>query len=300
VKQFGRFMTVTGDQFIRDWVELRAGEVWDDRLLEMIRDADVFELFWSQNSMESPYVRREYEYALSLGRDNFVRPVFWERPMPERKADGLPPPELARLHFQAIDFGWAPPRTITDEPAPMVIDGARTTPPPPPVASAPPPPTPMPSPAGSPPPAPRKRRGLVAAMGGLAAGLVGIAALGTVALGTAATSHHGQTSSQTPPASIVITDASTDQHTVCVSSPPETTHLTIVLTTTSDEPPFELQAEVTLDSIPFGTVPLVGGGSAGDEHRYAGTLGPFPHPGLATWRVNAGGGAQGSVTVDDC
>ena len=38
------------------------------RLLELIDEADIFQLFWSSNSMRSEYVRREWEHALALGR----------------------------------------------------------------------------------------------------------------------------------------------------------------------------------------------------------------------------------------
>jgi formylglycine-generating enzyme required for sulfatase activity len=44
-------------------------------------------------------VRQEWEYALSLSRPSFVRPVYWEQPMPERPDRGLPPESLRKLHF---------------------------------------------------------------------------------------------------------------------------------------------------------------------------------------------------------
>jgi hypothetical protein len=81
---------------------LRAGEVWDERLMQMIEEADVFQLFWSRHAMESPYVHREYEHALSLNRPNFVRPTYWEDPLPSDPARNLPPEILLRLHFQRI------------------------------------------------------------------------------------------------------------------------------------------------------------------------------------------------------
>ncbi len=68
----------------------------------MIREADVFQLFWSRNSMGSTNVRQEWEYALSLHRPNFVRPTYWEFPMPRDPANGLPPPALSALHFQRL------------------------------------------------------------------------------------------------------------------------------------------------------------------------------------------------------
>ena len=63
----------------------------------MINQADVFQLFWSMHSMRSKYVEDEYRYALQLDKENFVRPVYWEKPMPS------PPPELAALHFAYFD-----------------------------------------------------------------------------------------------------------------------------------------------------------------------------------------------------
>lgn len=100
VEQFEAFVEATGDRYLRDHKVLRAGEAWDDRLLELIAEADVFQLFWSQNALASPHVRREWEHALSLGRDNFIRPVYWESPLPQ--ADGLPPEPLNRIHFQFL------------------------------------------------------------------------------------------------------------------------------------------------------------------------------------------------------
>jgi hypothetical protein len=52
--------------------------------------------------MHSAYVRQEWEYALSLGRQNFVRPTYWETPLPESATENLPPAELRRLHFQHL------------------------------------------------------------------------------------------------------------------------------------------------------------------------------------------------------
>jgi uncharacterized protein YegL len=102
VRQFEQFIETTGDRFLQDVRHLRAGEKWDDGLLRLIDQADVFQLFWSSNSMGSPHVRREWEYALGLGRPAFIRPTFWEDPFPESPADSLPPDSLRRLHFHRL------------------------------------------------------------------------------------------------------------------------------------------------------------------------------------------------------
>jgi hypothetical protein len=99
VQQFDAFVQAYGDEFVRDWTHLRSGEVWSEGLQSMISAADVFQLFWSRNSMDSSFVRQEWEYSLGLNRESFVRPVYWEEPMPERPEAGLPPDALRRLHF---------------------------------------------------------------------------------------------------------------------------------------------------------------------------------------------------------
>ncbi len=115
VHQFEQYGRALGDEYLRDWIHLRAGEVWNDRLKQMIEQADVFQLFWSTNSMRSPFVRQEWEHALALARPNFIRPTYWERPLPELPEQGLPPEALRRLHFQCLggedDESAYPPHT---------------------------------------------------------------------------------------------------------------------------------------------------------------------------------------------
>lgn len=98
VERWGAFWR---NQFLRDATELRRGEVWSAKLERMIEDADEFMLLWSSHSMHSPFVRQEWEHALSLRREGFVCPCYWEEPMPEEPPD-LPPEELARLHFDRL------------------------------------------------------------------------------------------------------------------------------------------------------------------------------------------------------
>jgi hypothetical protein len=85
--------TALGDTYLRDVRTLRSGEQWNRALLGMIEQADIFQLCWSNNARASRYVEQEWQHALGLGRPNFIRPVYWEDPMPE------PPAELSDIHF---------------------------------------------------------------------------------------------------------------------------------------------------------------------------------------------------------
>lgn len=95
-----------GHRYLRDCRDLRSGEEWSPAIAQLIERADLFQLFWSWNSMRSSYVRQEYEYALDLGRPRFVRPTYWEEPRPEDRAAGLPPAELDKIQFSR--FGGGP------------------------------------------------------------------------------------------------------------------------------------------------------------------------------------------------
>jgi hypothetical protein len=102
VARFAEAARALGDEYLQDVLTLRAGEPWNPRLLELIEDADVFQLFWSRNSMRSPHCRDEWEHALALGRPLFIRPLYWEEPMPKDPGQGLPPDALRRLHFVKV------------------------------------------------------------------------------------------------------------------------------------------------------------------------------------------------------
>ena len=102
VDQIIHYASVSGDEYLRDTLHLRSGQEWNRGLLVMIDQADIFQLFWSSNSMRSPYVRQEWEHALSLSRPYFIRPVYWEDPLPMVQKEGLPPESLTKLHFQRI------------------------------------------------------------------------------------------------------------------------------------------------------------------------------------------------------
>jgi len=113
VAGFAEAARALGDQYLQDVLALRAGERWEARLAEFIGQADVFQLFWSSNSMRSRYCREEWEHALALARPSFVRPVYWEDPLPEDPAMGLPPVSLRELHFVKVTpySAWIGPST---------------------------------------------------------------------------------------------------------------------------------------------------------------------------------------------
>ncbi len=121
VRQFELLAASLGDEYLRDIARLHSGADWDEALLRLIDEADVFQLFWSSNSMLSPYVRREWEYAISLARPYFIRPTYWEDPLPTSQQPALPPDSLRRLHFSRIA---AAPEVPAASPGPMPIQAA--------------------------------------------------------------------------------------------------------------------------------------------------------------------------------
>jgi len=85
-----------GIRVVQDVLSVRSGSSWEEQLKRMIEDADIFQLFWSRAAARSASVEQEWRYALSLGRQNFVRPIYWEDPFPP------PPEELRHLHFARV------------------------------------------------------------------------------------------------------------------------------------------------------------------------------------------------------
>ncbi|HEV7127707.1 MAG TPA: toll/interleukin-1 receptor domain-containing protein, partial [Ktedonobacterales bacterium] len=88
VQRCERVAQAGGDRYLRDVNALRAGEHWEPRLLELITQADVFQLFWSPAAARSEQVKREWRHALTIAseRPDFIRPMFWTprvyRPIP--------------------------------------------------------------------------------------------------------------------------------------------------------------------------------------------------------------------------
>lgn len=93
VLQLERAYKVLGDSCLRDIDILRSGDDWRRSLLPRIWEADVFQLFWSRAARTSRNVEEEWRHALRGGRRDFIRPVYWQKPLPP------PPTELAHLHF---------------------------------------------------------------------------------------------------------------------------------------------------------------------------------------------------------
>ena len=87
-----------GFNILIDIDTLRSGQVWNEELMQMIDRATIFQLFWSHNARQSKYCRQEWEHALKRNKAGFIRPVYWEIPMPD------PPEELSRYHFEYMQL----------------------------------------------------------------------------------------------------------------------------------------------------------------------------------------------------
>lgn len=96
--QLEKAYSAIGFEYLRDWRILKSGEPWRARLQTLINDAELFQLLWSRAAKQSPQVRQEWQYAHSLRRQYFIRPVYWEEPMPE------PPAKLRALHFVYVEL----------------------------------------------------------------------------------------------------------------------------------------------------------------------------------------------------
>lgn len=87
-----------GMEYLRDVRMLRSGEKWAPTLLQRIDESEIFQLLWSKAAKRSAYVRQEWQHALGLQRSFFIRPVYWDIPMPP------PPQELADIHFAYLEL----------------------------------------------------------------------------------------------------------------------------------------------------------------------------------------------------
>jgi class 3 adenylate cyclase len=96
VDKVTRAYKVLGMRLLQDISILRSGEAWNSSLLNYIEDADIFQLYWSEASKRSNYVEQEWRYALTQDKPNFIRPVYWNKPLPD------PPEELRQFHFSYL------------------------------------------------------------------------------------------------------------------------------------------------------------------------------------------------------
>jgi len=82
---------------------LKSGDIWQEKLIELIEESDVFQLYWSNKARESENVTKEWKHALKILKSgdkakSFIRPCYWELPMPEI------PEELRQIHFYKISI----------------------------------------------------------------------------------------------------------------------------------------------------------------------------------------------------
>ena len=96
VRELEKAYVALGMKYLRDVNILRSGEKWNPALLKKIEEADIFQLCWSTAAKKSTYVKQEWQHALKLQRQSFLRPVYWETPMPD------PPDELRSIHFACL------------------------------------------------------------------------------------------------------------------------------------------------------------------------------------------------------
>ncbi len=76
-----RVYEALGMYTMRDVMEMRAGGDWNEDLLKLVDEAEVFQLFWSGAAAQSEAVAQEIDRALThTNRENFIRPVVWEQP----------------------------------------------------------------------------------------------------------------------------------------------------------------------------------------------------------------------------
>ena len=81
--------------YLKQVLELRA-QGKDRAVRRMIQRAERYQLCWSSAGSASPKLRREWEEAKGLKRDDFIRISSWDRPMP------APPAELADSPVQRL------------------------------------------------------------------------------------------------------------------------------------------------------------------------------------------------------
>jgi len=94
-----QMLSIVGIRYFQDVLSLEPGDRWAKKLELGIDDCDLFLLFWSSESKQSEWVRKEVRYALNRRGDDElappeIRPIILEGPPIVE-----PWEELAHLHF---------------------------------------------------------------------------------------------------------------------------------------------------------------------------------------------------------
>jgi len=80
-----------------DVLSLRAGQDWELRIVDSIRQSDVFYLFWSVHASQSQWVAKEWRLALEERGIDYIHPIPLADP-----SEAPPPQELASRHFNDL------------------------------------------------------------------------------------------------------------------------------------------------------------------------------------------------------
>lgn len=97
VDRVARVYNTMGLTVHRDIASLQPGEVFEGRLMAMLRNSDAFVLIWSQNAQNSEAVRQEVKEALRV-EENGGKPRFLPFPI-EGPPIPMPWPEFADRHI---------------------------------------------------------------------------------------------------------------------------------------------------------------------------------------------------------
>lgn len=81
-KRFAEIYESLGMYNMRDVMQVRQENGWNEDLVKAVDEAEVFQVFWSESAAQSETVAQELNYGLAR-RDatpNFIRVVYWEQP----------------------------------------------------------------------------------------------------------------------------------------------------------------------------------------------------------------------------
>ena len=116
VAEFQTYARLLNDSFLMSHVGSNQSP---DVVKQKIRSANLFQLYWSTNAIHSAEMENQWRYALSLGRGDFIRSLYWEEPFPTNPQRSLPPAELLELGFQKL------PSATETSPLAAILGGPR-------------------------------------------------------------------------------------------------------------------------------------------------------------------------------